>query len=374
MKILKNLSAIIIFLISLCFISTNAVLAVEKDPITTTPIGNYRHLIEGEKIVLFKLAGEGDFISEDDIITAYGLQTYAETEKLGTGSLVFVNEDVHTIGLYGDANGDGIVNTGDAVIVKRVAAQLQELEPLQEIVLELTGNGSVDTGDAIRIQRVAAGDLAIENLVAAQLPKQEIPVLDSFEIRTLSMQGEQDGAIIRFLLSGPIEDAKMYLDGVEQAEENIVIEGNIYAVVYEVSGLIDGQTYVAKLTDGTGDFLVEKEFTYRKLDSGTPIIVATDNNEENVINSSNVNSVDIKVTFEKPNKVAGLLYLTMVDEEGNTMQEVMYAKKEATEIIFTGIDFSEMVDGTIMISKIFQAEDGNIELSFDLTEVTKSCN
>ncbi len=57
----------------------------------------------------------------------------------------------------GDLTGDGLINTGDAVLVLRYAAELTTLTSQQEQAGDVTGDGTINTGDAVMILRFAAG-------------------------------------------------------------------------------------------------------------------------------------------------------------------------------------------------------------------------
>ena len=56
-----------------------------------------------------------------------------------------------------DVNGDGIVNTGDAVLILKYAAELVTLDTNQLTLADTTGDGTVNTGDAVLILKYAAG-------------------------------------------------------------------------------------------------------------------------------------------------------------------------------------------------------------------------
>ncbi|MBQ9949432.1 MAG: choice-of-anchor J domain-containing protein [Clostridia bacterium] len=60
-------------------------------------------------------------------------------------------------GELGDVNGDGIVNTGDAVLILKYAAELVTLDTTQLTLADTTGDGTVNTGDAVLILKYAAG-------------------------------------------------------------------------------------------------------------------------------------------------------------------------------------------------------------------------
>ena len=52
---------------------------------------------------------------------------------------------------------DGIVNTGDAVMILKHASQTVQLAPEQLITSDANGDGKVNTGDAVIVLRFAVG-------------------------------------------------------------------------------------------------------------------------------------------------------------------------------------------------------------------------
>lgn len=60
-------------------------------------------------------------------------------------------------GKKGDSNLDGIVNTGDAVMILKHASQTVQLAPEQLITSDANGDGRVNTGDAVIVLRFAVG-------------------------------------------------------------------------------------------------------------------------------------------------------------------------------------------------------------------------
>ena len=60
-------------------------------------------------------------------------------------------------GIIGDANGDGTVNTADAVTVLKYAAEMIQLSDTQLRLADVNRNGTVNTSDATVILRYAAG-------------------------------------------------------------------------------------------------------------------------------------------------------------------------------------------------------------------------
>ncbi len=64
--------------------------------------------------------------------------------------------DGELVGITGDVNDDGRVNTKDARLILRYAARLSSLTELQKIAADADGNGKVTASDARRILRVSA--------------------------------------------------------------------------------------------------------------------------------------------------------------------------------------------------------------------------
>ena len=59
--------------------------------------------------------------------------------------------------LYGDANGDGVVNVGDAVMVSKYVSNTANLTDEQLTAADVNDDGSVNVGDAVLIARYSAG-------------------------------------------------------------------------------------------------------------------------------------------------------------------------------------------------------------------------
>jgi hypothetical protein len=58
--------------------------------------------------------------------------------------------------IFGDVNGDGVVNTADAMMILRYVAELVELDAKQLKAADVNGDGSVTTADAMLILRYVA--------------------------------------------------------------------------------------------------------------------------------------------------------------------------------------------------------------------------
>lgn len=91
---------------------------------------------------------EGDLLSTDEELD---LSTFFETEK------VFIAQFTDDETLIGDANGDGAVDTEDALLVLRAALGIDgDPETLLE-GCDMDENGAIDTTDALLILRLALG-------------------------------------------------------------------------------------------------------------------------------------------------------------------------------------------------------------------------
>ena len=58
---------------------------------------------------------------------------------------------------YGDANSDGVVDSGDALLILRFAVGLTELAPVQLTAADVDKNGSPDSSDALEVLRYSLG-------------------------------------------------------------------------------------------------------------------------------------------------------------------------------------------------------------------------
>ena len=59
--------------------------------------------------------------------------------------------------LRGDANGDGKINTGDAVVILRICADMLSPDLMQTKTCDISADGTINTGDATMVLKVAAG-------------------------------------------------------------------------------------------------------------------------------------------------------------------------------------------------------------------------
>ena len=363
MNIKKVLSTLTLGGVLAASIAGAGVLAAEAtDTVKTTPLGTYKKLVEGKTVLLFKLAQEGDVISVSDVENAFpGKTVIASENQLGTGDEVTIEGATYTIVVYGDANGDGVINTGDAVIVKRAAAELTELTDVQKVALELNGDEKVNTGDAIRIQRVAAGDLAVENIVDKQIPAKEGVSVDKVEIAT-------DGKTLTVTLSDAVENAKFYLNG--KLVEPTKTEENVYTFTV---ALENGKEYTFKVTDKTASFEQTKTFIYRELAAPFDItIAATETNDFADVNAGNVNNATVLVTFGTINGIAETLEVTIKDENDKEIKLSKELTGFETEVRIDNVDLSSLAEGDLELTAVIKDDQGNVSEETTSTVLKKA--
>ena len=112
---------------------------------------------EGKNIIVFdavKADANGNYnITFHIPATASGTLTVVvgEGNNVATG-IITVGSDQ----LYGDVNGDGLVDIDDALLIARYDAQLVTLTEQQLAVADVNGDGSVDIDDALLIAQYDA--------------------------------------------------------------------------------------------------------------------------------------------------------------------------------------------------------------------------
>lgn len=86
-----------------------------------------------------------------------------DTDLIGTGSKIIVNEDgkilrEYTIILYGDANGDGKINSVDLLVIQRHILEIESIEEIYKKASNINKNGKNPTSvDLLLIQRHILG-------------------------------------------------------------------------------------------------------------------------------------------------------------------------------------------------------------------------
>ena len=79
----------------------------------------------------------------------------------GTGATVTLKDSkgadvaTYTLVIFGDVNGDGAVDSADAVQVKRVSVLLATLDGAYAFAGDYNADGAVDSADAVAVKRVS---------------------------------------------------------------------------------------------------------------------------------------------------------------------------------------------------------------------------
>lgn len=99
-------------------------------------------------------------ITDLDIeIVNYANQALENTDKLGTGSKIRIKEDdkvlrEYQIIIYGDANGDGKINSIDLLVLQRHILEIETIDPIFKKACNISKNGKKPTSvDLLLIQR-----------------------------------------------------------------------------------------------------------------------------------------------------------------------------------------------------------------------------
>ncbi len=101
-------------------------------------------------------------------IVNYEKQILQDTDKIGTGSKIRIKEDEkilreYQIIIYGDANGDGKINSIDLLILQRHILEIETIEPIFKKACNINKNGKKPTSvDLLLIQRHILGFQIIE--------------------------------------------------------------------------------------------------------------------------------------------------------------------------------------------------------------------
>ena len=110
-----------------------------------------------------------DFVIGKDLVVSE-IKTVATGETLKTSYSAAVS-NTYTLALMGDVNGDGKVNSVDALCVLRHAVSLDVIEGAGFVAADLDGNNNVNSADALVILRIAVGIDKLGDLY----PKAETP-------------------------------------------------------------------------------------------------------------------------------------------------------------------------------------------------------
>ncbi len=163
-------------------IGTPAFAVTTDHIIKTEPVGIYKKLIEGKKVVPFVLANRNDKVTIRDIndsgkfsMTQFnGLSVPAENTVVCTGDTFVSNGEEYTVVIYGDVDKDGSISVVDALKIQQYRAHIEgvTLDPIQLEAANVmrADNSGVNIVDALHIQQYRA---KITDMIIDKIPEQE---------------------------------------------------------------------------------------------------------------------------------------------------------------------------------------------------------
>lgn len=104
----------------------------------------------------------GNTIKVTPSATLNNIANSAATGELKTGGSIKVGENTYTVVMLGDANGDGKVNSIDALKVLKHSAGLERMTGNSLKAADLENNGVVNSANALEILKYSAGMINIE--------------------------------------------------------------------------------------------------------------------------------------------------------------------------------------------------------------------
>ena len=260
----------------------------------TNPVGIYNKLVQGKTVIPYVLDNKWDSLTVNDIMesdlnvrtikNAKGETVENKDDLVGTGSVIKTTDGKeYTVVLYGDVNGDGKVNSNDALLVEKSIVDMAELNDVQKVAGDVSSSennnhkrdGKVNSNDSLAIKKFSA---EISSTVITDLPakeEEEVNYNYTFSIKDAQyVNSENESAII----------LKVDLD-------EVLTEDTKFSLIF--SGNKDGEPY--EITDKTIKI------------------------EKNLVSKEKKNPIDLS-GFDD-----GIITLTMkeLDEEGNVIDNVV---------------------------------------------------
>ena len=150
------------------------------DNYTSNPIAVYRNLVEGKTVVPFLLANRNDVLTVKDIVendmfkgkveSVDGGAVSALDKVIGTGDTFKTTDGTeYTVVLYGDVDGNGRVNSLDALKVEQIAVG-EVVDATHLEAADVHNNARINSLDSLRIEKFAA---ELDNNIIDPIPALE---------------------------------------------------------------------------------------------------------------------------------------------------------------------------------------------------------
>ena len=251
--------------------------ATANDQITTEPVGVYKKLVEGKTIVPFVLTNRDDVLTIKDIkeskefnITKFnGLSISDENTVVGTGDTFTSNGQEYTVVVYGDVDGNGKINSTDALQLEKHITGIEKLDAVQQEAADIVNNAKLNSTDSLTIKKYVVG---LTDEIIDVLPEKEEEVINSnyeIQVNENGMINRQTAANtkLKIKVAKTLDKAATYAvyaktaDGEAVQVETVTVRAHTDYLEKNVnlSGLEDGKVTITFVEDKTVVAKVEAE-------------------------------------------------------------------------------------------------------------------
>lgn len=106
-----------------------------------------------------KVSDVTDLLGKDTVVKDLKENKVSSSKVVGTGYRV---DDKYTIAMLGDLNGDGIINSGDLLLVKKYLLGTYKIKKVSEkVAIDVNKDGVVNSGDLLMIKKQLLGTYKI---------------------------------------------------------------------------------------------------------------------------------------------------------------------------------------------------------------------
>lgn len=251
--------------------------ATANDQITTEPVGVYKKLVEGKTIVPFVLTNRDDVLTIKDIkeskefnITKFnGLSISDENTVVGTGDTFTSNGQEYTVVVYGDVDGNGKINSTDALQLEKHITGIEKLDAVQQEAADIVNNAKLNSTDSLTIKKYVVG---LTDEIIDVLPEKEEEVINSnyeIQVNENGMINRQTAANtkLKIKVAKTLDKAATYAVYAKTADGEAVQVGTVTVRAHtdyletnvNLSGLEDGKVTITFVEDKTVVAKVEAE-------------------------------------------------------------------------------------------------------------------